>query len=114
MKREIKFRVWDSISKSYHHWNVIKNLKFYDFDLEHYTLEQFTGLKDKNDREIYEGDFVKVTNIFSGVVRFRNGSFIISVHNDKFYFLGEFISTLIYEVIGNLHEEPTLKPLNAL
>ena len=57
--REIKFRVWDSISKEMHPWEVIRIHKFSGFDLEHYTIEQYTGLKDRNGKEIYEGDIDK-------------------------------------------------------
>lgn len=50
MKREIKFRVWDSISKEMHSWNIVKNHAFTGFqELEHYIIMQHIGIKDKND-----------------------------------------------------------------
>jgi len=55
--REIKFRAWDKdLHKMYNKWTVIP-----DDDRSH-ILMQYTGLKDKNGKEIYEGDIVKHKN----------------------------------------------------
>ena len=52
--REIKFRAWDKdLLKMYSKWTVIP-----DDDRSH-ILMQYTGLKDKNGVEIYEGDILK-------------------------------------------------------
>lgn len=58
------------------------------------TVGQFTGLHDKNDKEIYEGDIVK-TRYGKGMVEFRNGQFVY----DKS--LNDFNET---EVVGNIYE----------
>jgi uncharacterized phage protein (TIGR01671 family) len=49
-KREIKFRVWDSENMVYD-WTDLETCM---------PLMQYTGLKDKNGKEIYEGDIVTV------------------------------------------------------
>ena len=84
--RDIKFRVWDSISEELHSWDKIKHLSLQAFiDLDHYTLMQYTGLKDKGGVEIYEGDIVLVpyNRIGFQVVEIVNGSYNISKYDLK-------------------------------
>ncbi|MBN6889826.1 putative phage protein (TIGR01671 family) [Cytobacillus horneckiae] len=111
--REIKFRAWDNSRKEMEYINNmywfeengvddINNNVFLDF-------MQYTGLKDKNDKEIYEGDVVTgVNRIFEGEilqdVNFLNGCFMFGNWNaHEFFNNHQFI-----EVIGNIYENPEL------
>jgi len=70
-------------------------------------LMQFTGLKDKNGKEIYEGDIFdsNVKGFAPCVVGFNRGAFVFSEDGDE-YNLGQIYSTI--EVIGNIYESPEI------
>lgn len=111
--REIKFRYWDEQldmmfkpEDGRDTWEFTSRNGVASVDG---FLMQFTGSKDKNKKEIYESDIIKVNGVFIGIVKYVNGSFIIEEQVQKqFFYLGEHISSLAYEVIGNLYENTTL------
>ena len=132
--REIKFRCWHrrrnkgcvnegkmsmSILRLCDLINVItsgyefKKVGVYGYD-EHYELDdesiimQYTGLKDKNDKEIYEGDIVKCEmkgfNIENSVIEYIENGYWIKDKYEKCHLPNKEYR----EVIGNIYENPEL------
>lgn len=105
-KREIKFRAWNNkikmMSKSFTFGQV---LNFNDQTFKQYTNEeivmQYTGLKDKKEKEIYEGDITD-----EGVVIYHPeylGFFV--ERNEECVPLYDFA---FVEVLGNIYENSSL------
>lgn len=76
------------------------------------TVGQFTGLKDKNGREVYEDDVVLQQQYGGGkgkmVVRFEKGAFIVGYHQWNMVKTKPMLLNVRCEVIGNIHDNPEL------
>ncbi|WP_430490978.1 YopX family protein [Lactiplantibacillus pentosus] len=121
----IKFRAWNKVDKlmtvpldiqlgsdGYIYWIEAMGLngEHDEGDLDVFKLEQFTGLKDVNGRDIYEGDIVRYTNWTDhvGIVKYFKPEFglqNIGVNVDIAPVLN-----MRHEmrIIGNIHENPEL------
>lgn len=122
-----RFRAWDKEFKEMVRVDALdfdgqiikatyKNVSVVKEDLKKYVLMQSTGLRDKNGKEIFEGDILKVTNlsIWLEVVSFnKNKAMFVSkevkrkVEETPLY---DLFNTDIFEVeiIGNIHTNPEL------
>lgn len=77
-------------------------------DDEDYIVGQYTGLKDNNGTEIYEGDIIwDAHNEEHGKVTFDEGAFCVEWETHIEH-LNEVVSDYYAEVIGNIYENPEL------
>ncbi|GAA0102467.1 YopX family protein [Paraclostridium bifermentans] len=124
--RELKFRMFNketgnmiyeeeliNISKNYLNNDIdFKCFIFPKDNDEDLVVMQYTGLKDKNGKEIYEGDIVKIIpmnlfddNRFVGRVMFYDGSFVVDNGKESKYLFREMDEI---KIIGNVYENKDL------
>ena len=122
--REIKFRAWLKEDKKMVNVETLfiginrlcfgnsktEDLFFRDF--EEVELMQYTGLKDKNSKEIYEKDIVSCNKYKNIVVFFENGCFKVRyLKNDTTNIictLDTFLEKYKCKISGNVYENPEL------
>jgi uncharacterized phage protein (TIGR01671 family) len=123
--REIKFRAWDiqvKIMRSHENFNDMfsysesSELDYWLNNPNHIIVMQYTGLKDKNGKEIYEGDII-LTRYIDGnssaplivIYSVPHAAFVIESRDSVLrYFVYDGRVGLQYEVIGNIYENPEL------
>ncbi len=109
MKREIKFRAWVKTIENMYSWKRLVNQRGWWEDKE-YILMQFTGLLDRHQKPIYEGDIVRFGKIKSEII-FEEGAFKIKTAADWNTQRGVFCYQEIpkeVEIIGNIYSNPEL------
>lgn len=125
--RQIKFRAWDTRTKEWCGgfciekgglWKEGSNDSW--VDLQHseiIKLMQFTGLLDKNGKEIYEGDILRTGNLKRyndktdiAEVRWFRGGFMLHLNGNFGYRDIERYDndSQLYKIIGNIYENPDL------
>ena len=125
MKREIKFRAKRKSDNQWVTGDLVHNSSmqcfienrqkwnYSDFVYKN-TVGQFTGLKDNNGTEIYEGDIVLVKSAWG--VTYLKGRVIYNIHKCQFMIFNEddngylsmFNDNNTYEVLGNIYDNHEL------
>ncbi len=125
--RDIKFRIWDTENKEmlkvqeldfeptfYGGRIAIRPDQYNDyFDTEDMILMQYTGLHDKNGKEIYEGDILRFNEVDTAIVEWNEkyAYFMVRPIQDYYFdsdVLGHAIEYNNAEIISNIYENEDL------
>lgn len=135
--RQLKFRAWDDKNKKWLFGYEYQNLGGFSLtgevvllgeistpnlqDWNHINIDQFTGLEDKNGKEIYEGDILQGDNSVIYSVFYDEGAFMAKVESlflnsskedylnkDAFPYPIKYMELSSISIIGNIHENSNL------
>lgn len=122
----LKFRAWDKVLKVMSEIVCIdllkKEITYFETDncsykeinvnFNDYIIMQSTGLKDKNGKEIFEGDILKTKTKGIVIVRIENGNTMTTyksgINTKTSLVLSSFLEKYKVEVIGNIYENKEL------
>ena len=115
--REIKFRGWEYNEGRFLSWEELQEGTVQDV-FRVFEVSQFTGLRDKKGKEVYEGDILKSRHLVPCVIEWSFDRWTRKVMSPKgqrnyhFHLEADFNDAqdrlLGYEVIGNIWENPSL------
>ncbi len=112
--RDIRFRAWDKEDKKMIGWDAkdgaLRNTPFGWIENRDYVkLMQYTGLKDKNGKEIYEGDIVRTSKHMTPTEYYSPET--VKWDDNALRWNGLYpllIPWSQHEIIGNIYENPEL------
>lgn len=114
MNREIKFRAWSNVEMTTS--DKYPSMSEFWLDCCECEIMQYTGLKDKNGKEIYEGDITYHSNhnkecVIVWVQKYMTfaGKTIDDIVKDEYNYYQE-IDCKNLEVIGNIYESKIIQP----
>jgi uncharacterized phage protein (TIGR01671 family) len=139
VKREIKFRVWDKqvkrmflpLTDLHIKWNKHTGSDLFceieasddgkggkwscSDSADGYEIMQYSGLKDKNGKDIYDGDIIQFAETYYYLVRYEDAKFVGYHANNNWGKWGDLyklaerrFDKYNYVVIGNIYENPEL------
>ena len=130
--RQLKFRVWDKISNKFifpsfgydivgNSGDITKGIYYTHcigltwkeevkdrHDIKNFIFQQFTGLKDRDGQEIYEGDILETSTGFRITVKWSNDGQWKCYRVDKTVFSQLWNCSKIYPIVGNTFKNPEL------
>lgn len=110
MSREIKFRAWDENQKymAYQGAPDLETIQSFIFHFGEDILMQFTGLKDKNGKEIYEGDILRHNHSNIGLYTVVKYDDECAGFNICYGIVKWGMTSQDIVIIGNIYENPNL------